>query len=110
MSNRELARQMDRSESYVRARVNDEKEWTLNDLEIICRIWHMEPCQLVLENMQSVPVGDVASDGVVGRGGGDPVAEEEERKRALVLAKLHRGDVHLAAYEDPHKLDPDIDE
>lgn len=108
MSNRELARQMDRSESYVRARVNDEKEWTLNDLEIICRIWHMEPCQLVLENARSVP--DVVSDDVVGRDGGDPVAEEEERKRALVMAKLHRGDVHLAAYEDPHKLDPDIDD
>lgn len=85
-------------------RVNDQNEWNLNDLGLICELWDMKPSQLI----ESVP--DVASDGVVGRGGGDPVAEEEERKRALVLAKLHRGDVHLAAYEDPHKLDPDIDE
>lgn len=40
----------------------------------------------------------------------DEVAAEEERKRDLVLAKLRQGDTTLAAYEDPHKLDPDIDD
>lgn len=104
MSGRDLAKAIGRGQTYVRDRINDDKEWALGDLERMCDLWHLTPRQLI----ESVP--DVASDGVVGRGGGDPVAEEEERKRALVMAKLHRGDVHLAAYEDPHKLDPDVDE
>lgn len=65
MSNRELARQMDRSESYVRARVNDEKEWTLNDLEIICRLWHLQPSQLVVEGGTATPTADDLADRIV---------------------------------------------
>lgn len=48
MSNRELARQMGRSESYVRARINDEKEWNLNDIGIISQIWAISPDRLVI--------------------------------------------------------------
>lgn len=96
----------------------------LSEFLAICDVCHADPVQVLRriiaeaqriqdrERLKTTPVESrppTVSDGVVGRGGGDPVAEEEERKRALVLAKLHRGDVHLAAYEDPHKLDPDID-
>ena len=82
MSNRELAREMKRGETYVRARVNDEKEWTLNDLEIICELWGLTPAQLI----QSVNVD------------GDIAARVAETKR---LAR--RDDMRLAAYKDDGK-------
>lgn len=101
MSNRELARQMERSESYVRARVNDEKEWTLNDIEIICRIWHLQPCQMVIEGGATAPASARSS-----------LEETAARERSNIEATLHTLEtdpMSLAAYEDPHKHDPDPD-
>lgn len=62
MSNRELARQMGRSESYVRARVNNEKEWTLNDLGIISNIWGISPSQLVVPMVDSADTPAALAD------------------------------------------------
>ena len=91
----------------------------------ICEVCNADPVQTLRdiiaeaqriearERLKTMPVESrppTMPDDVVGRDGRDPVAEEEARKRALVMDKLHRGDMHLAAYEDPHKLDPDIDE
>nr|DAK62037.1 MAG TPA: helix-turn-helix domain protein [Caudoviricetes sp.] len=43
MSGRELARGIGRGETYVRERIVYKKEWSLNDLEKICRLWHTSP-------------------------------------------------------------------
>ena len=129
MSNRELARKMGRGETYVRARVNDEKEWTINDLEILGELWGLSPAQLVVPITGVEAIASPSSGVDVSVDDGDDgerltstapsgvdasvlaaVAAQEERKRDLVLAKLRRGDAALAAYEDSHKLDPDMDE
>ncbi|MEK0215800.1 helix-turn-helix domain-containing protein [Bifidobacterium mongoliense] len=39
ISNRQLAKQMGRAEHYVRERVNDNNEWSLSDIELICNLW-----------------------------------------------------------------------
>lgn len=46
ISGRALALQINRSSSYVRARVNDEKEWAISDIERICDAWDITPNQL----------------------------------------------------------------
>ena len=47
MSGRALGLQINRSYSYVQARVNDEKEWALSDIERICDAWDITPNQLI---------------------------------------------------------------
>lgn len=44
---RALGSQINRSYSYVQARVNDEKEWALSDIERICDVWSITPDQLL---------------------------------------------------------------
>ncbi|PZE23894.1 helix-turn-helix transcriptional regulator [Curtobacterium sp. MCBD17_028] len=43
MSGRELARQLGKSEGYVRERVKDTYEWSLNDIEDFCELIGMQP-------------------------------------------------------------------
>ncbi|PJM79972.1 helix-turn-helix domain-containing protein [Bifidobacterium scaligerum] len=111
MSNRELARKMDRSESYVRARVNDEKEWTLNDLEIISRIWGISPSQLVVPMVESSSVSSAADSPVSVPSAAEleDIAAAEQAKRAAVLQQLAEDPYSLAASRSPHKHDPDPD-
>lgn len=47
LSGRALGSQINRSYSYVQARVNDEKEWALSDIERICDAWGITPDQLL---------------------------------------------------------------
>lgn len=47
LSGRALGQQIDRSYSYVQARVNDEKEWALSDIERICEAWGITPDELL---------------------------------------------------------------
>lgn len=47
LSGRALGSQINRSYSYVQARVNDEKEWALSDIERICDVWSTAPDQLL---------------------------------------------------------------
>lgn len=47
LSGRALGSQINRSYSYVQARVNDEKEWALSDIERICNVWGITPDQLL---------------------------------------------------------------
>jgi len=47
MSGRALGLQINRSSSYVRARINDEKEWAVSDIERICHAWDITPDQLL---------------------------------------------------------------
>lgn len=47
LSGRALSRQINKSETYVRARVKDEIEWTLSDIESICDAWGITPEELL---------------------------------------------------------------
>jgi hypothetical protein len=47
LSGRELGRLIDKSETYIRARVSDEKEWSLLDIERICEAWGISPEELL---------------------------------------------------------------
>lgn len=47
MSGRALGLQINRSSSYVRARINDEKEWAVSDIERICHAWDITLDQLL---------------------------------------------------------------
>ena len=47
LSGRALGSQINRCYSYVQARVNDEKEWALSDIERICNAWGITPDQLL---------------------------------------------------------------
>lgn len=47
VSGRELARQIDRGETYVRERIGDDKEWALSDIERICELWSLSPAELL---------------------------------------------------------------
>lgn len=47
ISGRALGLQINRSSSYVRARINDEKEWAVSDIERICNAWDITPDQLL---------------------------------------------------------------
>lgn len=72
MSNRELARETGRSEAYIRARVNDEKEWTLNDLERICNLWGITPSQLIDSAPHIPPTDERAASDLADRIVADP--------------------------------------
>lgn len=98
MSNRELARQMERSESYVRARVNDEKEWALNDIEIICRIWHLQPFQMVIEGGATMPAAERSSL--------EETAACERSDIEAALRTLETDPMSLAAYENHTSMTP----
>lgn len=87
LSNRSLARQIERSEKYVRDRVNEDKEWAISDLERMCDIWGLTFGQIT-------SYADITPQQVE--------LTDEDRKR-LVLEKLKRGDLHLAAHVDPYK-------
>lgn len=108
MSNRELARQMQRSESYVRARVNNEKEWTLNDIEAICHLWHMAPSQLV------VPVPELSEQSpssVAPAPSRAELAATAAREQAKLEDARHHiaSGMGMAALHDEHKYDPEPD-
>ena len=47
LTGRALSRQIGRSETYIRARIKDEVEWTLSDIERICDVWGITPDQLL---------------------------------------------------------------
>ena len=47
LSGRALGLQINRSYSYVQARVNDKKEWAISDIERICNAWDITPDQLL---------------------------------------------------------------
>lgn len=47
MSGRELARRLDRSESYVRDRLNDKFEFTLSDIERFAALVDQDPAHFV---------------------------------------------------------------
>ena len=86
ISNREIAKLIDRGATYVNSRIKDENEWALGDIEKLCELWNMTPCELI----ESV--------------------NTEQSRVAETLNKLKRGDLDIAAYEDEHKCDGDGDE
>ncbi|KFI97854.1 hypothetical protein BSTEL_0665 [Bifidobacterium stellenboschense] len=47
MSGRDLAKAIHRGPTYVRERINDEKEWALGDIERMCLLWSLKPSQLI---------------------------------------------------------------
>ena len=47
LSNRDLAKITGRGPTYVNARINDESEWVLGDIEALCKEWGMTPVQLI---------------------------------------------------------------
>lgn len=47
LSARALARQIGRSDFYIRTRVKDEAEWSISDIELICDAWGITPDQLI---------------------------------------------------------------
>lgn len=51
LSNRQFAKQIGRAEHYVRERVNDNSEWSLSDLQLICNLWGISISQLMTESM-----------------------------------------------------------
>ena len=55
LSGRALGSQINRSYSYVQARVNDEKEWALSDIERICNAWGITPDQLLNQHRFALP-------------------------------------------------------
>ncbi|TPF91944.1 hypothetical protein BW14_10530 [Bifidobacterium sp. UTBIF-68] len=91
MSNRELARQMGRSESYVRARINDEKEWNLNDIGIISQIWAISPDRLV------IPMVEEADDSTASR------LHEEDADALAERIAANPEQYAIAANRDPNK-------
>lgn len=109
MSNRELARKMGRSESYVRARINDEKEWNLNDLGIISQIWAIPPDRLVAPMIDESPDDDAHADGATALAGDASVGPEPD---FLAMAAKHGGTEaeREAAYREARGTEPiDID-
>lgn len=56
MSGRDLAKAIHRGPTYVRERINDEKEWALGDIERMCLLWSLKPSQLI----EGAPVADSA--------------------------------------------------
>lgn len=86
ISNREIAKLIDRGATYVNSRIKDENEWALGDIEKLCELWNMTPCELI-ESVNS-----------------------EQSRVAKTLNKLKRGDLDIAAYEDDHKFDGDGDD
>lgn len=53
MSGRDLAKAIGRGETYVRDRINDDKEWALGDIERMCKLWSLTPGQLI--DCNSIP-------------------------------------------------------
>ena len=51
LSNRQFAKQLGRAEHYVRERVNDNSEWSLSDLQLICDLWSISIKKLMEESM-----------------------------------------------------------
>lgn len=94
MSGRELAQAIGRGPTYVRERINDEKEWALGDLERMCNLWSLTPRQLI-ESVPDLPssVSSAADDEQAER---DRRAEETERL-------LRENPMALAADMDPDK-------
>lgn len=72
ISNREIAKLIDRGATYVNSRIKDENEWALGDIEKLCELWDMTPCELI----ESV--------------------NTEQSRMAETLNKLKRGDLDIA--------------
>ena len=87
LSNRALAKQIARSERYVRDRINGSQEWAIADLERMCSLWGMTFGQIT-------SYADVDNT--------ETTLTDDER-RDLVLRKLKAGDMRLAAHVDPYK-------
>lgn len=47
ISDREIAKLIDRGATYVDSRIKDENEWALGDIEKLCELWNMTPCELI---------------------------------------------------------------
>lgn len=120
----EFARLIGRSPTYVRERINDEKEWALGDIERMCNLWDLQPSQLIegAPRMTDIPPTDTtpALADTAGADAGD--AAREARRRELdetaaresrleeeTLRQLEADPLSLAAYHDPHKHDPQPD-
>ena len=87
LSNRALAKQIARSERYVRDRINGSQEWAIADLERRWSLWGMT-------------FGQITSYADVDNA--ETTLTDDDR-RDLVLRKLKAGDMRLAAHVDPYK-------
>ena len=58
ISNREIAKLIDRGATYVNSRIKDENEWALGDIEKLCELWNMTPCELI-ETLNKLKRGDL---------------------------------------------------
>lgn len=54
ISNREIAKLIDRGATYVNSRIKDENEWALGDIEKLCELWNMTPCELIIVSEQLI--------------------------------------------------------
>lgn len=82
-----FAKQIGRSETYTRNRLELGNEWMLADIQRICKAWHVTFRWLTscIE---------------------EPDQSESDRSALLrVLRKLESGDLALSANRDPHKYD-----
>ncbi|WP_146194660.1 hypothetical protein [Bifidobacterium callitrichidarum] len=84
-SNRELARLTGRSEKYIRDRINLDKEWAFGDVEIICNAWQL-------------PIDQFINGAITG------VTLTDEDRKLLLMAKLRKSNMALAANNDPFKM------
>lgn len=118
MNQSEFARLIGRSPTYVRERINDEKEWALGDLERMCKLWSLTPTQLIEGAPRMDDVDSPADRESRGRGDAErearrrelaETAERESRLEEETLRRLEEDPLSLAAYHDPHKHDPQPD-
>ena len=59
ISNREIAKLIDRGATYVNSRIKDENEWALGDIEKLCELWNMTPCELIESVNTELKRGDL---------------------------------------------------
>ncbi|WP_152357505.1 helix-turn-helix domain-containing protein [Bifidobacterium ramosum] len=100
MSGRDLAKAIGRGETYVRDRINDDKEWALGDIERMCKLWHITPGQLI--DCNSVPSVPDEEDL-------DAIAAREQEKLEQTRRFLREG-YGIAANTDEHKYEHEDDQ
>lgn len=118
----EFARLIGRSPTYVRERINDEKEWALGDIERMCNLWGLQPSQLIegAPHVSDTPPTDTTPALADARERGDAArvarrreleetAARESRLEEETLRQLETDPLSLAACRDPHKHDPEPD-
>ena len=107
MNQSEFARLIGRSPTYVRERINDEKEWALGDIERMCKLWGLTPTQLIegAPRLDDAARGPVEPDFLaVAAKHGDVEAEQEAAYREA------RGtdDIDLDAWADRIKAEESV--